>query len=115
MTDTQQLIEEIEEAVGRLEEKLKPLYKSGSFDVFNLKVAIEEELTTIASKSAEIAKKEFEDNDIEVTLDTKQCLEVAQMIYEKYQEAMKPPVFAVYQFPDWLSREIEALSQKESQ
>lgn len=55
---TEQLIEE---AVSRLEEKLKPLYKSGSFDVFNLKVAIEKELSTIASKSAEASKNEWFD------------------------------------------------------
>lgn len=55
---TEQLIEE---AVSRLEEKLKPLYKSGSFDVFNLKVAIEKELTTIASKSAEAERKRSAD------------------------------------------------------
>lgn len=50
---------------------------------------------------------------VEVELNTKQCLEVAKMVYEKYQEAMQPPVFAVYQFPDWLSRQLESLQKGE--
>jgi hypothetical protein len=58
----------------------------------------------------EEALKEYEDRDIEVTLDTKQCLEVAQQVYQGYVEAMKPPVYAFYQFPDWLSRQLESLT-----
>jgi hypothetical protein len=36
------------------------------------------------------------------TLDTKQCASIAMYMYEQWQEAMKPPLFAYYDFPTWL-------------
>ena len=56
------------------------------------------------------ALKEFEDRDIDVELNTRQCLEVAQQVYDGYIKAMKPPIFAMYSFPDWLQRQL--LKQK---
>lgn len=49
----------------------------------------------------------IEDESLEVELDSKQCAEVALYMYQQWQEAMKPPVYAVYDFPTWLNKCIE--------
>lgn len=41
---------------------------------------------------------------VEYELDTQQCAEVAYYMYQKWQEAMKPPLFTYYDFPTWLDR-----------
>jgi len=46
--------------------------------------------------------KGCEDESTEVILDGKQCAEIAMYMYRNWQEAMKPPLFAFIQFPDWL-------------
>ena len=42
--------------------------------------------------------------ELEIELDTQQCVEVALYMYEQWRKAMKPPVFAVYDFPTWLAQ-----------
>lgn len=41
---------------------------------------------------------------LEVELNTEQCAKVALYMYEQWQEAMKPPLYAYYDFPTWLNR-----------
>jgi len=43
-------------------------------------------------------------NQAEVTIGTKQCVEVSLYMYEQWQEAMKPPLYAYYDFPTWLKK-----------
>lgn len=45
-----------------------------------------------------------EEKTTELTLDTEQLAEISLYMYEKWQEAMKPPLFAYYDFPTWLKR-----------
>jgi len=42
--------------------------------------------------------------DQDVELGTKECVEVALYMYEQWQEEMKPPLYAYYDFPTWLQR-----------
>ena len=45
------------------------------------------------------------DTDLrEVELNTEQCAKVALYMYEQWQEAMKPPLYAYYDFPTWLNQ-----------
>lgn len=63
----------IEEALEKIDKKLKVFYTPGSFDVFNLRVAIEKQLSTIASKSAEAERERIIKSlpfHIEQTLDS---------------------------------------------
>ena len=48
-----------------------------------------------------------------IELDSKTCAEIALHVYLKYQEAMKPPLFQVLTFEEWLKRAIEYHGQKE--
>lgn len=43
----------------------------------------------------------------EFILDEQQCLEIAEFVYQKYEEAMKPPIYIFLTFPEWIvSRRI---------
>lgn len=49
---------------------------------------------------------------LEYTLDSRQCIEVAQYMYERWQEAMKPPIIAYYDFSTWLAKEKERYTKE---
>ena len=49
----------------------------------------------------------------EYELNTEQCVKVAKYMYEQWQEAMKPPLFAYYDFPTWLSKLEKTTNTKE--
>ncbi len=40
----------------------------------------------------------------EYQLNTEQCVKVALYMYKQWQEAMKPPLVAFYDFPTWLHK-----------
>lgn len=40
----------------------------------------------------------------EYQLNTEQCAKIALYMYEKWQEAMKPPLLIFKSFPDWLKQ-----------
>ena len=42
--------------------------------------------------------------DTEIELGTEQLAEVSLYMYGEWQKAMKPPLFAYYDFPTWLKR-----------
>jgi hypothetical protein len=42
---------------------------------------------------------------LEYELNTEQCIEVAVYMYSRRQEAMKPPLYAYYDFITWLKRQ----------
>lgn len=44
----------------------------------------------------------MEKETTEITLNTKQCAEIALMVYREWKDAMKPPLYAYTQFEDWL-------------
>lgn len=44
----------------------------------------------------------MEEETTEITLNTKQCAEIALMVYREWKDAMKPPLYAYTQFEDWL-------------
>lgn len=46
-------------------------------------------------------------NQVEVTIGTKQCVEVSLYMYKQWEEAMKPPLYAYYDFPTWLKKVME--------
>lgn len=105
-----QIQKQIEEAMDRLEQKLKPLYKSGSLDVFDLKIAIEKELSTIATKSAEEAKLEAF-NEI-VTLRSGYAYDNYSSLNQQSGEIWIGYAEVESKF---LNEKIEALSKKEQQ
>lgn len=51
-------------------------------------------------------QSEGERETIEINLNQKQCAEVALYMFQEYQQAMEPPIFAVISFEDWLHRLI---------
>ncbi len=63
------------------------------------------DVTFTARGALDIAEHFYHAN-VAVDLNTQQCLEVAQLVYDGYIKAMKPPVFAIYSFPDWLTRQL---------
>lgn len=40
----------------------------------------------------------------EYQLNTEQCAKIALYMYEKWQEAMEPPLLIFKSFPDWLKQ-----------
>lgn len=47
-------------------------------------------------------KKKQEKEELEVTLGTKQCAEVALFMLKEYQKEMEKPQFMIPSFGDWL-------------
>lgn len=45
---------------------------------------------------------------IKESLDAKTCAEVALYMYNNYKEEMKPPVYSILSFEDWLHRLIDS-------
>lgn len=41
--------------------------------------------------------------EVEYTLDTKQCAGVALHMYKEWEKAMQPPLLIYRSFPDWLN------------
>ena len=102
----------IEESAKRFEESMAPHFTCCDGEdacTTDRRNEIMGEFVEELTRQREELLKEYEDRDIVVTLETEQCLCVAQMVYEKYQDAMSPPVFAVYTFPHWLQRQIKAI------
>lgn len=56
-------------------------------------------------KELEVAISSIVDETIE--LNTEECAKVALYMYEKWQEEMKPPLFAYYDFPTWLKFKLK--------
>lgn len=54
--------------------------------------------------AAELTSRHYE-----VELTEEQVIQIASMVYEMWQEQMKPPLFAYYDFPTWLEREKQRI------
>lgn len=52
------------------------------------------------------------ENTESLELDTETCARIALHVYQQYKEAMKPPVFQVLSFEDWLKGVIDHHDRK---
>jgi hypothetical protein len=47
-----------------------------------------------------------EDEELELTLGTEQCAEIALYMYREWQKAMQPPLYVYVNFDEWLQKLI---------
>ena len=79
----------------------------------DLQTALSEPNKELMEKLQNEKTGEFKKEETTITLGTEECLKVAQIVYEQYREAMKPPIYIYSSFEDWLKKELKKITEGE--